>query len=236
MMTAEENDLLVPRRGRCADGPDHAPPLDRGLPVGGSGRARRRAGQGAAARRGSRRVPRQQGPRRRARRILLAPARVAGCSRATRNAACVASITAGNSTWTATWSRWRPSRANSLIPERVKHKAYPAREAGGFVWAYMGPPDEMREFEAPAFAPTPDARVSATKVRVALQLGADPRRADRFRAFLEPAFVRHGAGARSTAPRRPKRTGCAPRPTRRRASRSSAPATDFATRRSGARS
>jgi phthalate 4,5-dioxygenase oxygenase subunit len=30
----------------------------------------------------------------------------------------------------------------------------------------MGPPDEMREFEAPAFAPTPDARVSATKVRV----------------------------------------------------------------------
>lgn len=56
--------------------------------------------------------------------------------------------------------------ANSLIPERVRHKAYPTREAGGFVWAYMGPPDEMREFEAPAFAPTPDARVSATKVRV----------------------------------------------------------------------
>ena len=56
--------------------------------------------------------------------------------------------------------------ANSLIPDRVKHKAYPAREAGGFVWAYMGPPQEMREFEAPAFAPTPDVRVSATKVRV----------------------------------------------------------------------
>jgi phthalate 4,5-dioxygenase oxygenase subunit len=56
--------------------------------------------------------------------------------------------------------------ANSLIPDRVKHKSYPAREAGGFVWAYMGPADEMREFEPPAFAPTPDARVSATKVRV----------------------------------------------------------------------
>ena len=27
--------------------------------------------------------------------------------------------------------------ANSLIPERVRHKAYPTREAGGFVWAYM---------------------------------------------------------------------------------------------------
>src|SRR5262249_29609822 len=54
----------------------------------------------------------------------------------------------------------------SPIPERVKHKAYPAREAGGFVWTYLGPPEEMRDFEPPAFAPTPDVRVSATKVRV----------------------------------------------------------------------
>jgi len=51
-------------------------------------------------------------------------------------------------------------------PCRVKQKAYPAREAGGFVWTYMGPPEEMPSFEAPAFAPTPDVRVSATKVRV----------------------------------------------------------------------
>jgi phthalate 4,5-dioxygenase oxygenase subunit len=55
---------------------------------------------------------------------------------------------------------------SSLIFDRVKHKSYPTREAGGFVWTYMGPPEEMREFEPPAFAPTPDVRVSATKVRV----------------------------------------------------------------------
>src|SRR5207253_78990 len=54
----------------------------------------------------------------------------------------------------------------SAMPERVKHKAYPAREAGGFVWTYLGPPAELREFEPPAFAPTPNVRVSATKVRV----------------------------------------------------------------------
>jgi phthalate 4,5-dioxygenase len=54
----------------------------------------------------------------------------------------------------------------SKIPDSVKHKAYPTREAGGFVWCYMGPPEEMREFEPPAFAPAPDVRVSATKVRV----------------------------------------------------------------------
>jgi phthalate 4,5-dioxygenase len=52
------------------------------------------------------------------------------------------------------------------VPERVKQKAYPAREAGGFVWTYLGPAEEMRELEPPAFAPTPDAHVSATKVRV----------------------------------------------------------------------
>ena len=55
---------------------------------------------------------------------------------------------------------------DSHFPERVKQVAYPAREAGGFVWCYMGPPEEVTEFQAPAFAPTKEARVSATKVRV----------------------------------------------------------------------
>ena len=78
--------------------------------------------------------------------------------------------------------------------EKVKTKAYPAREAGGFVWTYMGPANEMPEFEAPAFAPTPTrARVDRQDPR-RLQLGADPGRPDRFRAFLEPAFLRHEAG------------------------------------------
>jgi phthalate 4,5-dioxygenase len=54
----------------------------------------------------------------------------------------------------------------TAVPERVKQKAYPVREWGGFVWTYLGPREEMREFEPPAFAPTPDVRVSATKVRV----------------------------------------------------------------------
>lgn len=56
--------------------------------------------------------------------------------------------------------------AESTFTARVKQKAYPTREAGGFVWCYMGALDEMTEFQAPAFAPTSEARVSATKVRV----------------------------------------------------------------------
>lgn len=55
----------------------------------------------------------------------------------------------------------------SGFAEKVKMKAYPAREAGGFVWTYMGPRETMPEFELPAFAPTPDTRVSIVKIHVA---------------------------------------------------------------------
>jgi phthalate 4,5-dioxygenase len=54
----------------------------------------------------------------------------------------------------------------SGLAEKVKHKAYPAREAGGFVWVYMGPPAEMPQFEPPPFAPTPDVNVSILKIHV----------------------------------------------------------------------
>ena len=56
--------------------------------------------------------------------------------------------------------------ADTAFPARVKQKAYPTCEAGGFVWCYMGPPNGMTEFQAPAFAPHLQTRVSATKVRV----------------------------------------------------------------------
>jgi phthalate 4,5-dioxygenase oxygenase subunit len=49
---------------------------------------------------------------------------------------------------------------------KVKTKAYPAREAGGFVWTYMGPRETMPEFERPAFAPTENTQVSIVKILV----------------------------------------------------------------------
>ncbi|WP_426959177.1 Rieske 2Fe-2S domain-containing protein [Muricoccus radiodurans] len=48
--------------------------------------------------------------------------------------------------------------------DRVKHKAYPTREAGGFVWIYMGDPARMPDFEAPPWAPTERANVAIMKV------------------------------------------------------------------------
>ncbi len=54
----------------------------------------------------------------------------------------------------------------SRFAEKVKHKAYPVREAAGFVWTYMGPPEEMPEFQPPAFQPTPDTKISIVKIHI----------------------------------------------------------------------
>jgi phthalate 4,5-dioxygenase oxygenase subunit len=55
---------------------------------------------------------------------------------------------------------------SSALCAKVKHTAYPCHEAGGMVWAYMGPRESMPEFERPAFSPTPSTNVSIVKVHV----------------------------------------------------------------------
>jgi phthalate 4,5-dioxygenase oxygenase subunit len=54
--------------------------------------------------------------------------------------------------------------AASAMVDKVKHRAYPVKEWGGMVWAYMGPQDSMPEFTPPPWAPTADTRVSTAKV------------------------------------------------------------------------
>ena len=54
--------------------------------------------------------------------------------------------------------------AASGMAGKVKHKAYPTQEWGGFVWAYMGPADTLTAFEPPPWAPTQDVRVSIAKI------------------------------------------------------------------------
>ncbi len=53
--------------------------------------------------------------------------------------------------------------AASCMATKVKHKAYPVQEWGGFVWAYMGPADATPAFTPPAWAPSADTRVSIAK-------------------------------------------------------------------------
>ena len=56
--------------------------------------------------------------------------------------------------------------AESTMAQKVKHKAYPVEEWGGFIWAYMGPKESMPAFRPPQWAPTRDTRVSVAKAIV----------------------------------------------------------------------
>jgi phthalate 4,5-dioxygenase len=57
-----------------------------------------------------------------------------------------------------------PGRCERL---KMKHLSYPVREGGGFAWIWMGPPEEMREFEPPAWALHPNCRTSIVKMHAA---------------------------------------------------------------------
>jgi phthalate 4,5-dioxygenase oxygenase subunit len=54
----------------------------------------------------------------------------------------------------------------SPLHGKVKHRSYPTREWGGFVWAWLDTERAAPEFEPPAFAPTADTPVSILKIRV----------------------------------------------------------------------
>ncbi len=54
----------------------------------------------------------------------------------------------------------------SPLQEKLKHKAYPVREAGGFVWAWLGDADAVPEFDLPAFAPSEDTQIAILKIKV----------------------------------------------------------------------
>jgi phthalate 4,5-dioxygenase oxygenase subunit len=56
--------------------------------------------------------------------------------------------------------------AESQMVEKVKHKAYPTHEAAGFIWVYMGPPEEKPEFTPPVFQPTPETKIATSKIMV----------------------------------------------------------------------
>jgi phthalate 4,5-dioxygenase oxygenase subunit len=61
----------------------------------------------------------------------------------------------------------RPTESHeAVLAKKVTHKAYPCREAGGFIWVWMGRPEDMRELDSPAWAPSPETRISIVKMHV----------------------------------------------------------------------
>jgi phthalate 4,5-dioxygenase oxygenase subunit len=55
----------------------------------------------------------------------------------------------------------------AALRNSLKQNAYPVREAGGFVWAWLGPKDGIREFQPPAWAPRPGIRYAIVKMHAA---------------------------------------------------------------------
>ncbi len=54
----------------------------------------------------------------------------------------------------------------SCLAQKVRHKAYPSQESGGFVWIWMGDPATVPAFSPPAWMPSPEVRVSIAKIHV----------------------------------------------------------------------
>ena len=84
---------------------------------------------------------------------------------------------------------------NSLIFDRVKHKILSDARSGRLRVDLYGPAGRDARIRAAGFCAGAGCARERDESARALQLGADSRRADRLRAFLAPAFVRHGAGA-----------------------------------------
>lgn len=56
---------------------------------------------------------------------------------------------------------------SSPLRQNLKHRAYPVRESGGFVWVWMDGERPPRPFETPTWAPTPETTISIVKMHVA---------------------------------------------------------------------
>lgn len=54
----------------------------------------------------------------------------------------------------------------SPLMDKVSARAYPTREWGGFVWAWLGAKEDMPDFRPPPFAPGEGEQVSILKIRI----------------------------------------------------------------------
>jgi phthalate 4,5-dioxygenase oxygenase subunit len=104
----------------------------------------------------------------------------------------------------------------SRLKSTMKHKSYPVREGGGFVWIFMGAAEGMRDFEPPAWAPTPETRISIVKMHTAcnwaqvLEGSIDSAHSSSLHSSNMPTLAIDGARATETAWPRPS-TDKAPR-------------------------
>jgi phthalate 4,5-dioxygenase oxygenase subunit len=99
--------------------------------------------------------------------------------------------------------------AASPLRQNLKHRAYPVREAGGFVWVWLGDPEGIAPFETPAWAPTPTTNISIVKMHAAcnwaqvLEGSIDSAHSSSLHSTNMPAARVNGSTAREGAWLRP---------------------------------
>lgn len=57
--------------------------------------------------------------------------------------------------------------ADAKLRDSMRTRAYPAQEAGGFVWAWMGDPENPAPFDPPVWAKAPDDKIAIVKIHAA---------------------------------------------------------------------
>lgn len=57
--------------------------------------------------------------------------------------------------------------ADAKLRDSMRTKAYPAKEAGGFVWAWMGDPANPAPFDPPVWTKAPDDKIAIVKMHAA---------------------------------------------------------------------
>ena len=83
--------------------------------------------------------------------------------------------------------------------DKIRIKAYPAREQGGMIWAYMGPPERMPELPALEVALVPASHRYVTKKWQDCNWVQAHGRQHRHRAFhLRAPHLREGRGRGSS--------------------------------------
>jgi len=98
---------------------------------------------------------------------------------------------------------------DSRLRANLKHRAYPTREAGGFVWAWLGSADGVAPFQPPAWAPSPSTKISIVKMHAAcnwaqvLEGSIDSAHSSSLHSSEMPAAEVKGSTATGTAWLRP---------------------------------
>ena len=98
---------------------------------------------------------------------------------------------------------------DSRLRANLAHRAYPTRESGGFVWAWLGSRDLVAPFQPPAWAPSATTKISVVKMHAAcnwaqvLEGSIDSAHSSSLHSTNMPAAPVAGSTATGTAWLRP---------------------------------